>query len=486
MPSTNFHNLARVRETTLGVTPGSPAMENCFITADSLKIARQFVKSETITGLRGTKEHLPVGIAVEGGGSFELAFGYADWAFELVQMDSFAALVEAVNITADSNITDINSTTQTLLAAGAWAEGMLIATEGLDTAGNNKDFRAQAGTGAGTIIAPAGTFTANDTAPAAGARVFCYGFQGASGDISATATGLASASNAFASLPLLPNMGLKIGGSAVGDQFATTALNTFARIKSIAQDGSSIELDELPAGWTTDAGTGKTIILDIGDDSRTGDTVLTDTMQRRNKKSSPVFGQALVGVAGQSLQMQFPLNGVVTGQLGVIGITGSVLTTLLDASPADPAIGVGDIMKTGSNIVRLTEGGAAVGAAVACQEMSQSFSNNLTPVGDLTKDEAIDYDPGDADVVDESTYRAGSKALLEKYLAADGGDSKKMIVIRRGSKAYQFSMLKGTYTDYEDPVQGRNQQWLSRARLEMKIDTDSGGLYVMTRYRRLS
>lgn len=484
MPSTNFHNLARVRESAIGVTPGSPRMQNCFITSDSLKIARQFVKSQTITGNRGTKEHLPVGIAVEGGGAFEAAFGYWDWFLELINFDSFAALEEAYNETADSNITDIDHTTQTVSAAGEWVEGMLVEIIDPDIPANNVRFAAQAGTGSGTIIAPGGTFSASTAAPGAGVSVYCYGVEFPSGDISATATGLASASNAFANYPLLADMGCKIGGQAASTRFDTSALNDYTAIESIASDGSAITLTELPTGWTTDGGGGKTIQIMFGDDSRTGEDVLTDTLQRRNKKSSPVFGQSLLGVAGQTLTLEFAQQAIVTGQGTIIGTTGALLTSLLDASPEDPLIGVGNVMKTGSNIARLTEGGAAIAAAVGCQSLSLQFNNNITPVGELASEGAIDLNPGDFDLIVQGVYRAGTKDLLEKYLTPDGAETKQMIVVRRGQYAYQLRIPRATVTDYEDPVQDRNQEWTSNVRIEQKIDPTTGGLFVCTRYRR--
>lgn len=482
MPSTNFMNVARVRESTLGVTPGSPNMENCFITGDSLKIAKQFVRSETITGDRAIKEHISVGLTVEGGGDFEFAFGYVDWGLELINFDSFAALEEAYNVTADSNITDISADDQDITAAGDWVEGMMLDLYDPDYADNCVQFVAQSGSGSGTAVAPAATLGDNNAAPGVGARLYCYGYQAASGDISATASGLASASNAFADLPLLPGMGMKIGGATSGLQFGTAALNDFVGIKSIAADGSAIELDELPAGWTTDAGTGKTIQLLIGDDSRTGEDVLSDSLQKRNTKSSPFFGQAFRGVAGQTLNLRFPQQDRVTGQLGIIGIAGELLTTALDASPVDPLIGVGDVMKTGSNIARLTEGGAAIAAAIACQDLNFNLGNNITPVGSIESDIAIDFNPGDAEITTEAQYRAGTKAILEKYLTDT--PTKKMIVIKRGRYAYQFRVLSGIYTDLDAPVQGRNGEWITTARMEAFKDPVTGLLWVCTRYRR--
>jgi tail tube protein len=482
MPSTNFERVARQRETLIGVFPTPAAYENCFITGHSLKPDDTFVRSETITTSRAIKEHLAVGTAVSGNGDFEFAFGYPDWFIELANNDAFAALEEAYNATADSNITDINATTQTLLAAGNWAGGMLVETSGLTASGNNVRFRAEATSGAGSLVAPAGTFASDDAAPQAGARVLCIGVEGAAGDISVTATGLASAANIFANVPLLPGMGIKIGGTDALTQFDAGADNAFVPIKSVPAGGGSLELDELPVGWTVEGGGTKTIQIFIGDDSRTGSTVLTDTLQAYNSKTSPLFGQSFRGCASQSLNLTLALNSVVKGQGSIIGFAGSLLTALLDPNPVDPIIGTGNIMKVGSNIARLTEGGAALAAAIKCQEMRWSLANNLTPVGDLESDSAIDWNLGDAEIIIEGTYRAGDKSIIEKFY--NRTDSKQFFVIYRGDHAYMVRILSGTYTAMDAPVQGRNGEWTTQMRLEAKEDPITKLLFVVTRFRK--
>ena len=72
------------------------------------------------------------------------------------------------------------------------------------------------------------------------------GFQAASGDITATATGLGSTSLDFTTLGLAVGQWIKIGGSATADKFATAALNSTARITAIA--ATALTLDHLPHG----------------------------------------------------------------------------------------------------------------------------------------------------------------------------------------------------------------------------------------------
>ena len=480
--STNFNRLARSRETSPGVLPGSPRFDNCAFTGESLKPGITFVRSETITGKRAVKEHIAVGDQVSGAVSFQLEFGLVDWIIELANFDGFTPMVEAYNETADSSITQVTLSTQTALAAGAWKPGMLIETTGLAAAGNNKRFRAAAGTGDGTVVAPASTFTADDAAPAAGARVLCVGLQGAAGDISATATGLASAANLFANMPLLPGMGVKIGGEATANKFATAACNAFVPIKSIAADGSALVLDELPAGWATDAGTGKEIQIFVGDDSRTGEDVLTDYLMAWNTKSSPLYAQGFIGCAVNQLTLRLPLQERVTGEAQIVGFAGELLTALLDANPRDPVVGKGDVMTTGGNIARLTEGGVAIAAGIECQEMTWTLQNNLAPIGSLPERRSIGWNPGDALISITGRYRSRKKDILEKFYS--GVDSRQFFVVYRGGQAYMVRLLRGTYTSFDRPVQGRNQEWTNEMTLEAKEDPETGLLFVVTRFRK--
>lgn len=474
MPSTNFTKLARVRESTIGVTPGSPLMEYCFITGESFKAANTFERSETITGLRAVKEHLEVGKAVQGGGNFEWGLKYHDWALELALFDSFAAMEEAYNVTADSNITQVTSATETLLAAGDWVEGMMIQTTGLEVSTNNKTFRAQSGSGSGTVVGPSSTFTDDDAAPAAGARVHCIGIAGASDDLSAVADGIATAGDIdFTDFPITAGVGVKIKG------FGNTNLDIFAVIDEVT--AGKLKLRNLPAGWTTDDGSGKDIELYIGDYAGTGDTVLTDTLEKTNTKMSPQVYEAMRGMAAQTLNFELGLNTRIRGNLSMIGFyTDAPSTTALGASYANPPE-LGSIMKTGSNIARLCEGGLAIAGASACQRMSWTLNNNLTPVGDLTQDHAIDYNEGDAECVIEADYRFANKTLYEKFHL--NTVTSQFFTVYRGNCAYMVELAEGVYTDGGILSEARNGEVLARMRMEGQDSAGTGKLVSITRFR---
>lgn len=475
MPSTNFTKVARKRESTIGVTPGSAAWEYMFLTGENFKPANTFERSETITGVRRIKEHLLVGKGVTGGGNFEWAFGYHDWALELALCDSFAPMLEAYNATADSSITQITESTQTMLAAGTWVEGMMVSTTGLSAAGNNKRFRAASGSGSGTLVAPASTFTDDDATPAAGARALCVGIKGATGDLSAVSTGIQTAGDIdFTDFPIAPGVGCKIKG------FGNANIDVFATIESVT--ATNLILGNLPAGWTTDSGSGKDIEIFIGDYAEDSENVLTDSVEKTNTKTSPQTYESYVGVAAQTLNFQLGLNTKIRGSVSCIGFyANDPSETALGASYSNPIIGVGDIMKTGSNIARLTEGGAAIASGAECQSLAFTLNGNLSPVGDITKDWAIDYNEGDFECIIDAQYRFKNKSLYEKFHKSTL--TRQFFVVYRGNRAYMIENTEGVYTDGDILSEARNGEVLARMRMEGQRSSGSGAQVRATRFR---
>jgi hypothetical protein len=104
--------------------------------------------------------------------------------------------------------------------------------------------------------------------------------QGASGDITATSTGLGSTALDFTTLGLVPGMWLKVGGTAAGDKFANIAANNdWVRISGTIT-ATAIPLDNRPSGWAVDNGSGKTIKVWFGDYINNGTTQTSLTVER--------------------------------------------------------------------------------------------------------------------------------------------------------------------------------------------------------------
>lgn len=483
MASTNFMRFARVIEPSPGFTgwlAGEPHMTFAYMTGETLEAANPHLRSQTITGRRPVREHLKVGDAVQGGVNFELAFGQTDFAFEMALFERFTPIAAAVNITADQVVTDVNAGTQTLTAEGDWLPGMLIKTTGL-AAGNNKVFRAGAGTTTDTIVAPPGTFAVSETAPAAGASAVCVGIEGAAGELGVAADGIVSNGLDFTAYGIRPNTAIKISGT--GD----AALDQFCSVADATRPvtAGKLPLTDLPAGWAASDGYYDALRIWIGDIAEDQDRVLTETFEKTNERTDPRVYERFVGLAANSLSLNFALNAVVTGSIASLGFYGGVHDAALGATYADPAEGLGLMMKGGgfglkTGIARLTEGGAATSCADAAQSLNLTYANNLTPVGDLTKDAACDYNEGDAEFTVEGVYRFRDKRILDKFYA--GTPSSNFIVVAREPHGYAIRLHRGIYTQASATAPARNQEMTVGARLEGFADRDQK-LITITRFR---
>jgi hypothetical protein len=156
--------------------------------------------------------------------------------------------------TADSVITDVAATTGVMTVSstgGTFVVGHLIRNSNFTNSGNNGLFRIT--TGSATAPAVGASIFTNETAPPATARIKVVGFQGASGDITATATGLGSTTLDFTTLGIVAGQWLKISAEGGAYSFATAALADWVRVTAIT--ATALTFDNRPSGWTTDSGT---------------------------------------------------------------------------------------------------------------------------------------------------------------------------------------------------------------------------------------
>ena len=283
MASSNRLQIASVEESTLGTTPGTPRMRLRHVTGESLNFRPIFVEPAELRADRMTGDSIDVGSQNDGGNTYELTYPFPsspkDSDIKSALYNTWTQMAERYNDgTADSVITDVatTNTVLTVTTGTAFVAGQLVRFTGFGVTGNNGVFKCT--TGSATVPQFVGSGITNETAPPAAARVKVVGFAGASGDITATATGLGSTSLNFTTLGLNVGQWIKVGGTGSGNRFATEALNTWIRITAIAATG--LTCDNLPSAWTTDAGTSKTIKVWFGDVTKNGTTQLGQTIEK--------------------------------------------------------------------------------------------------------------------------------------------------------------------------------------------------------------
>lgn len=479
MPSTNFSRYARVPEVTRGVTPATPAMQLAVMTGEGMKPTDAFARSEAITGDRAIAEHLRVGQSVAGSFATEMAGGWHDWLFELAMFDRFVGAVEAYNFSADQNVTDVAVGTQTLSAAGAWLAGMIVNVSGMGVAGNNVDFVAQAGSGAGTVIAPAATFAADEATPPIGARALFRGFQAAVGDLVIAADGITSTLLDFTTMPIPADACIKIEG------FGVAAVDIYAPVVSVTQN--KITLRKLPAAWAASVGIGAGLTgrILVGEPVEPGADVLTETHEKSNSKTSPVAYEKFVGVACNSLVIPLQQDAIVRPNASLVGFSGGVSETAVGASYSTPSAGeTKRPMKTGSNVGRLVEGSTDDAVASCVTSAQITINNNLTPAKCIAHDAPVDWNEGDFEFIVEGDFRFANKTIMEKYYA--GTESGFFIVIQRGGWAYAIELHSAVYTDMGGLNSARNAELTLKGRLEGFKSATTGKVATISRFRKFS
>ena len=479
MTDTNRTQLAAVRESTLGVTPTTPRMRAFRGTGEGLFYRPQFTMSEELRDDRMTADPIKVGEETGGPVNVEMHFPQQD----SILRGFFESLFFGASVNtpsrdndgvADSVITDVANSTQTVTVTnpaggGTYAIGHLVRHTGFGQAANNGLFRVS--TGGSTSYICAGAGMANETAPAAAARSKVVGFQGASGDITATATGLGSTALDFTTLGLAVGQWIKIGGTGAAFQFNTGLLNTWARITAIA--ATALTLDNLPPGWTTDAGTGKTIRVFFGDRLRNGTTQSSHTIERGFLGQSTPTYISQVGQVAMQGEFRFEKKRPITGSFTFMGLGGAESTTTLDAS-VDPAPSIASfpIFAGSADVGRVAEAGAQLTTPNWCSSIALSINNNGRMIEALDSVAAVDVGEGECAVSAQLMTYFGSRALYTKLLAGTPTSLSWRVV--KANRAMVFGIPRGTMVEGSPNAQAKNQDVMLTTRVQASRDDLTG------------
>jgi hypothetical protein len=284
MGTSNRVQLTMVREATPGVTPNTPRMRTVRFTSEGLVFDPEYTDSDELRSDRNVIDPIKIFQAASGPIGGELS--YPDDNSPLSEIIRSALYNPWVNTpvfdndtVADSVVTDAGTVANTYAVAAGGAAvkaNHLVRATGFTNAPNNQIFPVVSSTGT-TIVGAALGLTA-EAVPPGTARLKVIGFAGASGDITAGASGLLSTALDFTTLGLVVGQWIKPDSTTAAFGFATSALNVWIRVKSIA--AHALVCDNLPSGWGVDAGTGKTIRCYFGDTIKNGVTQSTHTYEK--------------------------------------------------------------------------------------------------------------------------------------------------------------------------------------------------------------
>lgn len=471
MSDANRLQLATVRESTFGTTPTTPRMRLARTTGESLQFAPQFVQSAEIRSDRMVPDPIKINETNAGAINFELSYPVDNSpGSDFFRSALFSAWVNSPTFdndgTADSVVTDAGTTSNTYVVASGGAScvvGHIVRATGFTNAANNQIFRVASSSGT-TVVGTSLSLTA-ETAPPAAAKLKVVGFAGAAADITATSTGLGSTLLNFTTLGLAVGQWIKIGGTAAGDKFATAVLNDWVRITAIA--ATALTCDNLPVGWTTDSGTGKTIKCWFGDYIRNGTTQTSLTIERGFlAQTTPTYIVQTGMVAGQ-LSLNYATEALVTGSFTFMGLTGAQSTVALDASP--DAATTNAIMSANVNVGRIAESGAAVLTPNFVRSATINVNNNLRQITAVGNVGAVDIGEGECMVTGTLETYFGSNSLLTKLLAGTVGSIN--IRTQKSSQAIILTLPRVTFTDGSPSAGQKNSDVMLPLGFSASIDS---------------
>lgn len=258
-------------EPSAGTTPTSP-LQTLLVESVDIGMDLAFTSIDVVRSDRQNADNLLTDATPKGNISRYMDYGASD-DFKLLAMQaaSWTRVYQATNASVTS------TTAYTVTSSTGVVAGHIVKGAGFTNAANNGLSVVTSTTGT-TIVASGASLTTETSG--ATKTVTVVGYEGASGDITASSTGLASTTVDFTTLGLRVGQFIKIGGAAAGNQFATAVLNDYARITAIA--AHAITLDNRPTGWTSDAGTGKSIRILFGDFIRNGTADNSMTIEVEN------------------------------------------------------------------------------------------------------------------------------------------------------------------------------------------------------------
>lgn len=485
MTESNRLQITSVKEVTLGTTPGTPRMRKGRVTGESLVYKPDFVMSEEIRDDRMEADPIKVGESNSGGLNIELSYPVPDSPLSTTLESAFAAAWSNTNSrdndgTADSVITGVAATggVITVTTGTAFVVGDLIRNSGFTNSGNNGLFAIT--TGSATVPAVGNTLLTDEAAPPAAARVKVVGFQGTSGDITATATGLGSTTLNFTTLTgLAIGKWVKIGGTGSGFRFATEACNVWGRITAIT--ATDLTLDNLPATWTTDTGSGKTIRVFIGDQLKNGTTTIGQTFERGFLGQTVPTYVVQTGMVVNTLSVPIQKKAKITAAAQFLGMSGSQSTTSLDASPdAATSNTTYPVMAGSANVGRVSEAGAVLSSPNWADAVTYEINNNARVIEAADSIAPVGVRLGTCTVTVTLNTYFGDNSLYTKLLAGTATNCNTRLT--KGSNALIFACPRLTATEGSPNAGARNQDVMLPLKLSASYDSATGAHITLDRF----
>jgi hypothetical protein len=398
----NVTGLRFTREVTPGALSGSDVWKS--IEPNSYKdFGGQFKKvaRQPINASRQRRKGVTVDLDASGGYQSDLTYtnvqDFAEGVF-------FADFRKKTQLTA----TSVDGTLGLVFASGASAVkvGALIFNSGFAVSANNGVHK--------VATVPNDThITFSGQAADAGGSVVVIGYEFASGDLVASASGYTSTTKDLTELGLIPGEWIFVGGDVTANAFATAGANGYKRIVSVA--ANAIVVDKSDPDHATDAGTGKTIRVYVGRvlKNELGTSIKQYTYQFERTLGAPdsaspsqVQSEYLTNALFDQMGLTFNTADKITFDVSIMASDYETRTGVTGVKAGTrPSLVSGDAFNTTDHVRRakMSIVGSASPLFAYLSDISFSIKNNVKPNKAISVMGAFSHSAGDLEVASACT-----------------------------------------------------------------------------------
>ncbi len=284
--------------------------------------------------------------------------------------------------------TSVTSTAYVVAADGDLTAGRLIRARGFTVTGNNG--LKVVGAASDTDEIKTSGLAAETTTPAQNATVELAGVQGASGDITCTATQILSTVLDFTTLGITIGQFIHVGDADNGAAYGFATAACYGLIRPTAITANAITFDKATTTWVTDNGAGKTIRLLFGtfardvatDNADFLDQYYTGEVTWPNLDAPDPMYEYARGHVVDEFSMQCPTASKLTMKVGFVGfdtdapvVAGSRAT---GASAARIPVGT-EAFSTSTQVFRLRSANGSTAITTYFKSFNLSIKNQRVP-----------------------------------------------------------------------------------------------------------
>lgn len=257
---------------------------------------------------------------------------------------------------------------------------------------------------------------------------------------------------------LVPGQWVRVGGFANAANNGWFEIVTRTTGKLVVTGGTLVNESESPTITISDA----TLTNGVVEKSFSLEKEMSDVTQ--------FFG--FTGCRINTLSLSIASRAKVTGSFATMGQAGALAAATI-GSGAYTAAPTNEILNASSNVARLLEGGAVLGAGIFVQSLDIEFSNNLRIVDGVGQGAAVEIGLGRYTVTGSMEVLFEDEVLFDKYL--NSTDSAINVAIEDAAgNGYMFSFPAVIYSDGDVTGSGNDNEVTASMQWEAKMHAVQG------------